>query len=192
MHRIRPLTNLELLSRSAIGTALVISLTLVGSLARATEIIPSIGMTNAVDEGDESARVLVGLALRQNFGPITPEIGITYRTEERFDGVLRQRMWPVTASLWLTPIPVLYAGAGVGWYYTTFDFDQDRVPLLQDETRQDFGVHVGGGLRFPIAPAATLDVHGRYVMMQDQDSRLVPETFDPDFWSLSAGLGFNF
>jgi opacity protein-like surface antigen len=100
-------------------------------------------------------------------------------------------MWPVTASLWVTPVPALYAGAGVGWYHTTLDY-QGALPL-DDETSQDFGVHLGGGMKVPMGSAVALDLGGRYVMMQDQEeSQLVPDTFDPDFWTLAAGLAFRF
>ena len=30
----------------------------------------------------------------------------------------RSDQTPVTASLWLSPVPTLYAGAGIGWYNT--------------------------------------------------------------------------
>ena len=162
------------------------------SAARSAEIVPSIGMTRAVD-GDGESRFSAGLALRGSFLPLLKnEIAISYRSESRFDGALVMRTYPVTASLWLTPIPTLYVGGGVGYYNTTFDFDQDLVPFIDDETRQEFGIHLGGGLRVPVAPAAALDLQGRYVMMRDQESRLVPESFDPDFWSLNLGLAFGF
>lgn len=162
------------------------------STAQSVEIIPSVGMTRAVDGGDES-RFSAGLALRGTLFPyLKNEIAISYRSENRFDGALALRTYPVTASLWLTPIPTLYAGGGVGYYNTTFDYDQDIVPLIEDETRQEFGIHLGGGLRVPLAPAASLDLQGRYVMMRDQENRLVPESFDPDFWSVNLGLAFGF
>ncbi len=63
---------------------------------------------------------------------------------------------------------------------------------VQDNTTTQFGVHVGGGLRVPIAPAAALDLGGRYVMMRKQESPLVPRRFDPDFWSTSLGLAIGF
>jgi opacity protein-like surface antigen len=98
-------------------------------------------------------------------------------------------MWPVTASLYLRPVPALYAGAGVGWYHTTFDY-ASGVPLA-DETHQDFGVHVGGGFQVPLGAGAAVDLNGRYVMLRDQDSHLVPEKFNPDFWTTSIGLAFK-
>lgn len=158
--------------------------------ASAGLIVPSIGMTKPVDGGTD-AKLLTGLALRDNLAPILMgELAVAYRSESRFDDQLKVRSWPVTASLYLTPVPALYGGAGVGWYQTTFDY-RDNTPLLQDETRQLFGVHVGGGMQVPLS-AAALDLNGRYVMLRDQESRLVPEEFNPDFWTLALGLAFKF
>jgi len=158
--------------------------------AGGVEIVPSVGITRSV-ESDEVTKQ-VGLAVRSNIVPrvLKSEIGASYRTEKRNAGAVEAKMWPITASLWLTPIPVLYAGAGVGWYHTTLEYQ----PALgfEDETKQDFGVHVGGGMKMPLAPGVALDFGGRYVFMQDQESRLVPEKFNPDFWTLSAGLALGF
>ena len=156
------------------------------------EIIPSIGMTRAV-EGTNETHTSYGLALRGSMGQILrPEIGASFRSESRFNENLRVKMFPITASLWLQPIPAIYAGGGVGWYNTRFDYNQDVVPNVQDETRQEFGLHLGGGVRVPLSSMATVDLHGRYVMMRPQESRLVPEQFDPDFWNANIGLGFSF
>jgi opacity protein-like surface antigen len=106
--------------------------------------------------------------------------------------MLEVRSWPVTASLWLTPGNIFYAGAGVGWYNMSFDYDDSLVPPLESHTEQEFGVHLGGGLRVPFSSKAALDLHGRYVMMRDMQDKLVPEDFDPDFWQMSLGLGFRF
>lgn len=190
-HHSMPLARSLSVTSAAVLLSIVAAL-LPASAARSAEIVPSIGMTRAVD-GDEDVRLSAGLALRGSFLPfLKNEIAISYRSESRFDGALVMRTYPVTASLWLTPLPALYVGGGVGYYNTTFDFDQDLVPFIEDETRQEFGIHLGGGLRVPVAPAAALDLQGRYVMMRDQESRLVPESFDPDFWSMNLGLAFGF
>ncbi len=174
----------------AVVAVLAALLAFAASSARAAELIPSVGLTRTIDGGNDT-RTFGGLALRTPIVPLLAgEIGVAYRSESRFDDQLHVRMWPVTASLWLTPVPALYAGAGVGWYNVTLDYD-DALPI-RDETRQEFGVHVGGGMRVPVAPSATVDLNGRYVMMRDQESRLVPEKFDPDFWQLSLGLGLRF
>jgi opacity protein-like surface antigen len=184
---------LGLLDRAIITTLLVLGVLLVGDrIARSAEIVPAVGLTKSVD-GDE-AKSFGSLALRGALLPILKsEIGVAYRSESRFDDKLKIRTWPVTASLWVTPLPSLYAGAGVGWYHVTYDYAQDRIPVpVEDETKQEFGVHLGGGLIAPLGPSVGLDLHGRYVMMRDQQSRLVPETFDPDFWTTSLGLAIRF
>jgi hypothetical protein len=185
---------LGLLDRAVIGLLLFLVLLLIGvQVANATEIIPAVGLTRPV-EGESNAQVFGSLGFRSDLLPfMKSELGIAYRTESRFDDRLTMRMWPITASLWLTPLPMLYAGGGVGWYNITFDYDQDEIPTpIEDQTQQEFGVHLGGGLKVPLGPAAGLDLNGRYVMMRDQESRLVPEKFDPDFWTTSLGLAIKF
>ena len=173
----------------ALAAALA-ALALPAGTSTAAEFVPSIGITKPVDGGN-GTKLLTGLALRDHLAPLLKgEIGVAYRSESRYDDQLTVRSWPVTASLYLTPVPALYGGAGVGWYQTTFDY-ADNSPLLRDETKQLFGVHVGGGMQVPVAVAA-LDLNGRYVMLRDQESRLVPEQFDPDFWTLSLGLALKF
>ena len=158
--------------------------------ASAAQVIPNVGLTRSVDSDDTNKSV--GLAFRGSLIPrvLKAEIAGSYRSEEHFDGDLKLRMWPITTSLLLAPIPNIYGLAGVGWYQTTFDYADET--LLEDETKGEFGVHLGGGLTVPIAPSAGIDLNGRYVMMQDQESKLVPEKFDPDFWNLSLGLALGF
>ncbi len=172
---------------AAFALALLVAL---AASASASELIPSLGVTKPVSGGGD-AQLYTGIALRDAIGPLLMgEIGVSYRSESRFNDQLKVRSWPVTASLYVTPVPVVYAGAGVGWYQTTFDYPAS-MPTLQDETKQQFGVHVGGGLQVPVGFTA-LDLNGRYVMMRDQQSRLVPEKFNPDFWTTSLGLAFKF
>jgi len=160
-------------------------------MATAAELIPSIGITKSAHDSNADAEIYGGLALRGSLLPlIKSEVGVAYRSESRFNNTLKVRQWPVTASLWLTPVPALYAGGGVGWYHTSFDYDQS-VPI-QDETKQEFGMHVGGGLAVPLGPAAALDLNGRYVFMDSQQSQLPPQQFDPDFWSTTLGLAIRF
>jgi opacity protein-like surface antigen len=159
------------------------------TLSSAVEIVPSYGFTKS--QGADDVKGMYGLALRGSLIPdvLQTEIGAAYRTDERNAGALDVRQWPITASLYLTPLNMVYAGVGVGWYHTTYDYESD---LIEDETTQDFGVHVGGGLKVPVAPRVAVDLSGRWVQLQDQESRLVPEKFDPSFWTLSAGLALKF
>lgn len=178
------------------GRALLVSVLLAGlfaalpSVSGAAEIVPSYGLTRTIDGGDE-VKGMYGLALRGSLIPnfLQTEVGAAYRTDEVADGALDIRQWPITASVYFTPANLVYAGAGVGWYHTTYDYEDET---LGDETTQDFGVHLGGGVKVPVAPRVALDVGGRYVMLQDQESRLVPEEFDPSFWTLSLGLALKF
>jgi len=169
------------------GTLLGLSTMALPTPAPAIELVPSVGLTRAVETDD--VKTQVGLALR---APLLPavmqvELGGAYRSESRFGGDLEVRQWPITASLWLTPLPSIYAGGGAGWYHTSLDY---REPI-EDETTQDFGVHVGGGIKMPLAPSVALDLGGRYVFLQTQESPLVPDEFDPDFWTMTLGLAIG-
>ena len=174
-----------------IGALFLLAMLLIGiSAARAGEIVPSVGLTKPVD-GDNGVKVSGGLAFRGKIAPILmSEIGVSYRSDDFFGGDLKVRQWPVTASLYLSPVPTLYAGGGVGWYHTTLDY-ADALGL-ENETSQEFGVHVGGGVQVPITPAAGVDLNGRYVFMRDQESQLIPSEFNPDFWTTSLGLAIKF
>jgi len=179
------------LGRCTVGGVAFLLMLLIGMGAcQAGEILPMVGLSRTVN-GGRDATTFGGVAFRGSLMPmLQTEIGVAYRSESRNDGRLKVRQWPVTASLYLKPIPLIYAGGGVGWYQTTFDYDS-TVPA-SDETSQDFGVHLGGGIQAPLGTAGYLDLGGRYVMMRDQESRLVPEKFDADFWMTSIGVGFKF
>ena len=156
----------------------------------ATEIIPSAGLTRGTDSDETKA--IYGLALRTSAIPslVDLELKGQYRNQMVLSGAAREHQWPVSASLWLTPLRVLYAGAGVGWYHTTLDFQGPTAPPT--ETFEKFGVHAGGGLRVPFGSAAALDLNGRYVWMENQESVSIPQKFNPDFWDMSLGLAFRF
>jgi opacity protein-like surface antigen len=176
--------------RVALGAILSLAVLALGARAAgAGEIVPSLGVSKAVN-GDVDAKVYGGAAVRANVLPmVLAEIGAAYRSESRFADQLKVRQWPITASLYLAPVRGLYAGGGVGWYHTSYDYPSS-VPV-QDETHQQFGVHLGGGLQVPLTERVGVDLNGRYVMLRDQQSHLVPEKFDPDFWQTSVGLAFR-
>jgi Outer membrane protein beta-barrel domain len=185
--------SLGILPRLAVAGALLAFMLAAGiSVANAVEIIPSAGLTRNVDQ--TTANMFGSLAVRGQVMPLlATELGVAYRSESHAGDLLKVRMWPVTASMWVTPIPAFYAGGGVGWYNITFDYDDAVAPPLQDHTEQEFGVHLGGGVRVPLAPSAAVDLNGRYVMLRNQDEdRLIPEQFNPNFWQMSAGLAFKF
>ena len=176
----------------AAAAALVVVLATGVGVARAAELIPSIGVGKALNETD-ATRPFVGVALRTGLVPfVKTELGVAYRSESRFDDQLTIRMFPVTGSLWFSPLPTMYAGGGVGWYPETYSYDQAKITVpAVNETKQAFGFHVGGGMRMPIPPVAAIDLNARYVMMRPQDTPIVPEKFSPDFWTASIGFSIH-
>jgi len=176
--------------RAVLGFMVLVAALGIGiEMVRAAELVPAVGWMRLKD--DSQAKTYANIALRGDLLPaLQSEVGVGYRSEERFADQLEVRMIPVTASLWLTPVPALYAGGGVGWYHTNFDYDE-ALPIA-DETREEFGVHLGGGLKVPLAPSAAIDLGGRYVMMREQESPLIPQRFDPDFWVTQLGLAIRF
>lgn len=174
--------------------ALVLAALIVSNagVARAMEIIPSLGITKSTDSNAGDAQGFGGLALRASLMPfLKAEGGVGYRQDSFSGGDLKVKQWPLTASLWLAPLPMIYAGGGVGWYRTTLDFDS-TLPQ-EDSTTMETGVHLGGGLNVPVAPRLGLDLNGRYIFMQqDNDNVQVPTTFNPDFWTMSLGLAIQF
>jgi len=177
--------------RFVAAALLTCGLLLAAPHARAAEIIPSLGMTRTPNAGDDT-KISYGLAVRAGIVPmLAAEIGLGYRKDVLFNGQVESTQWPVTASLWLKPMPMLYAGGGAGWYNTTLHYP--HTPALASFTTQKFGVHLGGGVSLPILPGvASVDLNGRYVYLGDQKSDLPPNSFKADYWTTSLGVAFHF
>jgi opacity protein-like surface antigen len=177
-------------ARRHLAVLLAISLLSAASPAavRAVELIPFLGATKSTADNAPDAQGYGGLALRFPLLPfLKAEGAISYRQDSFGNGDLKVRQWPVTASLWLAPMPWLYAGGGLGWYRTTLDFSD--ATQIEDSTNMKSAVHLGGGVELPLATRFGLDFNGRYIFMQkDNNNVQVPTTFDPGFYSLSAGL----
>jgi opacity protein-like surface antigen len=179
----------------ALLLAVLASASAFASAAPTMQLIPSVGFEKSTDANAANGKAFGGVALRASILPfLSVEGGIAYRQESFFDNDLTVRMWPVTASVWLNPVPMLYAGGGVGWYRTTYDLKDNA--LFKDITVEKIGVHLGGGLAVPLTPALGLDLNGRYIFMQ-KDNKLAwstawPTEFNPDFWNASVGLAIKF
>jgi len=181
----------DLLYRVAIGALIFFVALLVGiSAAHAMELVPQAGITKSSD-GDGSKSYL-GLAVRGNLLPFFKhETAVAYRSDEVYGGLLQTKTVPVTESVWFAPIPLVYAGGGVGMYFTSLTY-QDAL-LIPNTTEKKFGYHVGGGINFPLVPMISIDLQTRYVFMQKQNTALPSQgSFDPDFWSTSAGVAIHF
>lgn len=158
--------------------------------AHAMQIVPSVGISQSTDGSGN--HTMLAVALRNGFLPRTQaELQVGYRSEtyqfmgQSFD----MKTIPVTLSLWASPVPMLYAGGGVGAYAQAVEYGNNLYPA---SNKTQFGAHVGGGLRFPLAPVAALDLQGRYVMLGQQANAITTGKFDPSFWTLSAGIAIGF
>jgi len=192
MKHIHHVTISAAAARVLFGTLLLVALVSVpAGISRAAQFIPSVGFSKATDTNAGEGQFYGSLALRAALLPfLSAEGGIAYRQDSFANDDLKVRQWPVTASLWLTPFPVLYAGGGLGWYRTTYDY-RSTLPF-NDTTSDKVGVHLGGGLAVPLTPHLGLDFNGRYVFMQKDNSLQFPTQFNPDFWNTSLGLAIKF
>ena len=184
--------TMRLLHRVVIGLLVLLAMLLAGlQAARAAEIVPSVGLTHATS-GDGGYKPCAGLAMRGSVLPmVKAELGVAYRNDPYQNGNLNVRMWPVTTSLWLTPLPMFYFGGGAGLYHTTYDY-KDGLGL-QDETSSEFGTHLGGGLAFPIVPAiASIELGGRYIHLREKGTLLAPGSIKQSYINTSLGVAIKF
>src|SRR4029077_5032760 len=90
--------------------------TIAARTVRAGEIIPSMAWSKTPD-GDGEVNKSSGVAVRGSIVPmVASQIGFGYRKSDLFDHQVESTQWPVTASLWLKPMPMFYMGGGGGWY----------------------------------------------------------------------------
>jgi hypothetical protein len=178
--------------RRAATPALVLALSLFAAprSAQAVQIVPSIGISQATDGGDN--RVMIAAALRQGLLPRTQldlQVGHRSETFELAGESFELRTIPVTLSLWASPVPMLYAGGGVGAYFQGVEYENNLYPASNDT---QFGAHLGGGVRWSVVPMVGLDLQGRYVFLEEKSTGLAAGDFDTSFWTLSAGLAIGF
>jgi len=179
-------------AQGAAFASILLALTSLGGLrtAQAAQIVPSIGISQTPDGGDN--HMMMAVALRNGLLPRTQaEIQVGYRSEkyefggESFD----LRTIPVTLSVWASPVPMLYAGGGIGTYFQAVEYQDNLYPASNEN---EFGAHLGGGLRFSMTPMVGVDLQGRYVFMGEKSTELASGNFDPSFWMLSAGVAIGF
>ncbi len=159
--------------------------------AQSIGIGPQVGYYRAQDADEGS--FTGGAAVRVKVIPFLGfEASIGYRQEKYADDLLTVRSWPVMVTGLIYPLPVIYGAMGFGWYNTTFDYDQDRLPLLKDDTAQKVGWHFGGGVELPVGARVKLTADIRYVFL-DYDFEDVPGSADmsSNFYVVTAGLLFG-
>ncbi|MDW7681070.1 MAG: outer membrane beta-barrel protein [bacterium] len=158
--------------------------------AQSVSLGPQVGYYKAQDA---DGNFMGGVAWRFKFTPMLGlEASINYRQEKYMDDALTVRSWPIMVTGLIYPIPLVYGAIGAGWYSTTFDYDQDKFPLLKDETTQEFGWHFGGGAELPIGTNFKLTADIRYVFL-NYDFEEIPGSGDleSNFYVITAGLLFG-
>jgi opacity protein-like surface antigen len=159
--------------------------------AASISIGPQVGYYKSQDADQGS--VMGGAACRLNFTSVLgAEASINYRQEKYAHGLVTVKSWPVMVTGLIFPLPVVYGAIGAGWYNTTFDYDQNKLPLLTDETTQQFGWHFGGGVELPVGPSLKLTGDIRYVFL-DYKFKEIPGTgsMRSDFFVITVGLLFG-
>jgi len=192
MDRANNKKTMRLLDRIVIGILVLLAALLAGiQAARAAEIVPSVGLTRAT-HGDGDVKMFAGLAMRRSLLPLVKsELMVAYRNDAYLGGDLNVRMWPLTASLWLSPLPTFYLGGGLGFYHTTYDY-RGALPF-PDESQEQFGTHLGGGVNIPLIPAvASLDLNARYVHLDDKATPVSSLAVPQSFVSTSLGVALKF
>lgn len=159
--------------------------------AQSIGIGPQAGYYKA--QGADQGNFMGGAALRLKLIPVLGvEASINYRQEKYAGDLLTVRSWPVMVTGLIYPLPMIYGAMGFGWYNTTIDYDQSRLPLLKDETAQKVGWHFGGGVELPVGTKVKLTADIRYVFL-DYDFKEIPGHGDlsSNFYVITAGFLFG-
>lgn len=61
----------------------------------------------------------------------------------------------------INPLALFYRAIGAGWYYTTFDYNQDKFSFLKDENLQGFCWHISEGAEMSVGSNLTLTAENR-------------------------------
>ncbi len=139
------------------------------------------------NQDTEESSSMLGAMLRLRGTIVGVEGAIDYRKED-LGGDTDLKTWPVTASLMIYPLPVIYALGGLGWYNTTIDFPD--ASLFEDQTDSQLGYHLGAGVEFPVATTVNLTGDFRYHFV-DYEFDEIPESIgkvDADALSLNGGV----
>ena len=156
--------------------------------AQGVSIGPVLGYQKASDADD--GRLMYGAALRMKVSPgLGLEGSIIYRQEKYADGLVTVKSWPVMASVLLYPFTSVYGTFGGGWYNTTFEFDREQLPMLNNKTNQEFGWHLGGGLELPFSSTSRIFGDIRYVFIDYDIEELVEiNGIQNNFYVITVGL----
>ncbi len=153
---------------------------------------PKVGYFKTADA--DNGQLMVGALARLKLGGIGVEGSVDYRQEKYADKEITVRTWPVSATALIYPLSFVYGLAGMGWYNTTIDYDQESLLFknIKDETKQKLGWHFGAGVELPFGFGKTLTADIRYHFI-DYDFSAFPGSKDlkSNFYSINVALLFG-
>ncbi|MEX2478301.1 MAG: outer membrane beta-barrel protein [Gracilimonas sp.] len=159
----------------------------------ASGIGPKVGFYKAPDA--EDGTMFIGLQSRSKGKYFGAEFSFEYRGEQSYtttDGQLTVRQIPVTGSLLLfAPLAENfspYGLAGLGAYYTIYDYDGGFVNP-GDDAEVNVGYHLGFGADIAVSESAAFNIDYRYLFLDGNDD-ITEKQYSGNV--ISAGLTFYF
>jgi opacity protein-like surface antigen len=169
----------------------IITLMITRVNAASINLGPQLGYYKARD-ADKGA-FIGGVTCRLKFTSVLgAEASINYRQETYGHDAVTVRSWPIMVTGLIYPLPIVYGAMGAGWYNLTFDYNQNKFPLLKDETKQKFGWHFGAGAELPVGDKFKLTGDIRYVFL-NYDFQEIPGSANlkSDFFVITVGFLFG-
>ncbi len=109
-----------------------------------------------------------------------------YRAEESYSNNRKINTFPILTSALFYPVPGAkispYFLGGVGWYFSKIEDSSGSSTWFTP------GLHLGGGLDFPLNPNLVFNVDIRYYFLNYGDDRV--KNLNTDGFIISAGLTF--
>lgn len=155
---------------------------------------PQLGFQKSSDS--DEGRMMYGAFIRAKLSPSFAIDGsINYRNEHYLNGRVTVSSWPVLVSALLYPFPMVYGLAGVGWYNSTFNFSANLSPTqISDQTKSNFGWHLGAGVELPLGESMILTGDIKYVFLNynlDNVQNVRLGDLKSNFFIINVGLGFG-
>ena len=154
---------------------------------------PKIGYYKAPDA--EDGTMFIGLQTRTKGKYVGAELSVEYRGEQSYsttNGDFTLKQIPVTGSLLLfAPLAENFAPyglAGLGAYYTIYDYDGGFLNP-GDDTDVNVGYHLGFGADIALSKSAAFNIDYRYLFLDGNDD-VADKKYSGNV--LSAGLTFYF
>ncbi|MGE5499819.1 MAG: outer membrane protein [Syntrophothermus sp.] len=178
-----------------IGMLLFTGMSFINAQGISIGIGPQLGWqkSSSADKGS----LMYGAALRLRVSEaIGLEGSINYRSEDYANGALNVKTWPIMVSGLIYPVNYFYGLIGIGWYNTTFKYgSQTIVQALQDNTQQNFGWHLGGGVEIPATKTLNITADIRYVFLNYDFGQLSQAAGSGDlisnFFVITLGASFR-